>query len=499
MKRILVGLVIGLLLLEAGRRLYHPADEAAAAGSAAYRAGDFAAAEARFHEAEREAADKAPAAYNRAAALYRLRRFDDADHSYQRSADDQALHAARADYDRGNCAFSDACKDEGIADSELLQKAAREYEACLAREGSTSDAGSLFADARHNLELTRLILSEFAEKEKPTAEGDKPEPDQPEVAKDDPFAPSNSANPPEGEAQNQQADGAKDGAKKEQKPPETVAKNDADRPPTHACKDCERGGCPTCKKKPGKGPGPNEAPRKGDGPKPNPGKDENGKAPGQAKSQNEVEHSDPGPGKKGKAGEGGKPNPNGKNGVGHTTEPGTGPVDESFKTTKKGDPSKGQMVGPDGVMFERKDGPKQESKGGKGGGGDGSADEMKDPQPGGKDGAPHGAPGEGDKPRVTKDQPPPPDIDKLFKPGSPQPNDRNDAGKGGTTAGSGRGGSGQFGKEADETDGSGDPRERAAVRRLRQAVQRIEKSRDARPAPQPGKGEAPDPDRRRDW
>src|SRR5262249_50055925 len=53
MKRILVGLVIGLLLLEAGRRLYKPADEAAAAGSAAYRAGDFATAEARFREAER--------------------------------------------------------------------------------------------------------------------------------------------------------------------------------------------------------------------------------------------------------------------------------------------------------------------------------------------------------------------------------------------------------------------------------------------------------------
>ncbi len=52
MKRILIGLVIGLVLLEAGRRLDRPADTASAAGLAAYNAGDFARAEARFRQAE---------------------------------------------------------------------------------------------------------------------------------------------------------------------------------------------------------------------------------------------------------------------------------------------------------------------------------------------------------------------------------------------------------------------------------------------------------------
>jgi hypothetical protein len=499
MKRILVGLVLGLLLLEAGRRLYRPADEAAAAGSAAYQAGDFATAEARFHEAEREAADKATAAHNRAAAQYKLRRLDDADHSYQRSADDQALHAARADYDRGNCSFGEACKEEGTADPELLQRAARQYEACLAREGSTPDAGSLYDDARHNLELTRLILSEFAETNKQTPEEDKPEPEKPEVARDDPFAPSNAAHPTEGAGQQQQADAAKAGQKGEQKPSETLAKNDASKQETRACKECEKGGCPKCKKNPGKGPGPNEAPRKGDGPKPNPGKADNGKSPGTGKSQDEAHHDDPGPGMKGKPGEGGKPSPTDKNGVGEAKEPGKGPADENAKSAKKSPPSGGKMVGPDGVTYERDTKENKPSRGGDAGGGDESSEAMKDPKPGGKDGAPHGAPGEGEKPRVTKDQPPPPDVDKLFRPGTPRPNDRNDPGQGGTSDGRGRQGSGQLGKDSDETDGTGDPRERAAARRLHQAIQRIEKAREARPTPQPGKGEVPDTDRRRDW
>ncbi len=499
MKRILIGLVIGLLLLEAGRRLYRPADEAAAAGIAAYQAGDFVAAEARFHQAEQEASDKAPAAYNRAAALYRLRRFDDADPSYQRSADDEALHAARAAYDRGNCAFGEACKDEGAADPEALQRAAQQYETCLAREGSTAPAGSLFDDARHNLELTRLILSEFAEANKPAAEGDRPEPDKPKVAKDDPFAPSNAAHPPGAAGQPPpQADGAKAGPK-EQKPSETLAKNDTNPPETRACKECEKGGCPKCKKKPGKGPGPLEAPQKGDGPKPNPGKGDNGKSPGQGKGPTEVPHGDPGGGPKGKPGEGGKPSPNEKNGVGDAKEPGTGPADESAKSTKKST-TEGKMVGPDGVTYERQNNPNKPSHGGQSGSGDESSDVTKNPQASGKNGTLPGAPGEVAPPRDAKDQPSPAQVDKLFRPGTPRPNDRNDPGQGGTTSGSGRSGSGQANANADETDGSGDPQERAAARRLRQAIQRIEKSRMSRPAPQaPGKSEVPDSDRRRDW
>jgi hypothetical protein len=63
-------------------------------------------------------------------------------------------------------------------------------------------------------------------------------------------------------------------------------------------------------------------------------------------------------------------------------------------------------------------------------------------------------------------------------------------------------GAGQSGSgfDSDVTDGNGDPVERAAARRLRQAVQRIQKARDSRqPPPGAGKGEVPGSDRRRDW
>jgi hypothetical protein len=479
MKRVLVGLVIGLLLLEVGRRLYHPAEEAAAAGAAAYRAGDYTTAEARFHEAEREAPDKPLAAYNRGAALYRLRRFDDADHSYQRSEDGEALRDARGDYDRGNCDFSDACKDENAADPELLRRAARQYETCLAREGSVPEPGSLFDDARHNLELTRLILSEFAEKDKPAAEADKPEST---ANKDDPFAPANAAHPPEGaDGQSAQANGGAQPDHKENdpKPSESLAKNDPNKPQAHPCKECERGGCPKCKNKPGPLPGPQPSTQPGDGKTPTPGKADDGKSPGKGQSEQEADSNVPGKGKKGKPGEGGKPNPKEKNGLGHGTEKGDGPVDESFKSTLTGAPSEGKMVGPDGVLYERKDQKKEDkpSQGKKGGGGDGPADEVKDPQPGGKNGTAPGLPGAGD----------------------PRANDGTASGHGGMLPGPAARGYDMPGREADDSDGSGDPRERAAARRLHQAVQRIDKARQSRPAPAPAKGEAPDPARRRDW
>jgi hypothetical protein len=274
-----------------------------------------------------------------------------------------------------------------------------------------------------------------------------------------------------------------------------VAKEDANERKAHECKQCKRGGCPKCCKKPGKGPGPKESQNKSDGPKPNPGDADNGKSPGKGKSQSEAKHSDPGGGKKGKPGEGGKPNPGEKNGVGDAKEPGTGPADENARPKKSA--SEGKVVGPDGVTYERQNKP---SRGGAAGGGDDPSDTQKQPEPGGKGGSPHGAPGDAQQPRDPKDQPPAATVDKLFRPGTPRPNDRNDPGGGGMTSGQGRVGSGQFGAQTDETDGSGDPVERAAARRLRQAIQRIQGARQARPAPAgAGQGEPPASDRRRDW
>jgi hypothetical protein len=570
MKRILIGLVIGLILLEAGRRLHRPADEAAAAGSAAYRAGDYAAAEAQFREAERDASDPARAAHNRAAALYRLRHFEDADQKYERSADGAALRAARAAYDRGNCAFGEACAEDGTADPDLLGRAAEHYEACLAREGRTPAAGPLFSDARHNLELTRMILAEMAAESaaESTAAKDAPDPGDAAGARDDPFAPSNAAHPPEGEDRQKAPDAqaradakANAGPKKEGQPPpgaeakagpdakpdpkaegqkaaDAQARADAQasarprregEPPPGAepkvdpkapqedppqnepgigGKDAkeqrvkevntvEKGGCPKCKKNPNGLGGVVPTQVRGNGTKPNPGQDDNGKAPGKGKSPTAAHH--PGGSGKPTPGEGGKPGE--KNGVGKAKEPGTGEVDDAARTGHKSPPGPAQEVGPDGVAVGRQDKP---AKGGQAGEGDGPADDVKKPaRPGGKNGAPLGAAGEAGKPHDAKDQPPPAaEVDKLFKPGTPRPNEPKDGPSGGMMAGPSRAGSGRFGiaPDADVTDGSGDPVERAATRRLLQAIQRIQGARENRqPLPGAAKGEAPAPDRRRDW
>jgi hypothetical protein len=500
MKRILIGLVIGLVLLEAGRRLVRPSEEAAAAGNAAYRAGDFTAAEERFRQAESGASDPALVAHNHAAALYQMGRFPDADRTYERSADSVTLHAARADYDRGNCAFREACKDEGSADPELLERAAQHYEKCLAQEEKTPAAGSLFDDARHNLELTRLILGEFAEAKKKANGADPANPDKPSdpsTAHNDPFDPSNAAHPPGGEDKESAKDGAKSEKSEREAQPKAsqVANSDPNNPQTRECKQCQKGGCPRCKKKPGKGPGPIQTARKSDGPKPNPGKDDNGKAPGQAKSPNEANH--PGAGKKGKPGEGGTPNPNDKNGVGDAKQPGTGPSDET-QARKEGKSTEGKVVGPGGVSYEKQDNPSRDGK--TGGGDEGTTDEVKQPQPGGKDGSALGAPGESRQPHDAKDPSSPDKGRNLLPPSPPGQKERDDPGTGGGTFGSARLGSGKYGPDAEETDGSGDPVERAAVRRLRQAIQRIQNARESRPAPTaPAPGENPASNRRRDW
>jgi hypothetical protein len=550
MKRILVGLVIGLALLEAGRRLHRPADEASAAGCAAYGAGDFAAAEARFRQAEQGAANPAVAAHNHAAALYQLGRFEDAERAYERSAD-EPLRAARAAYDRGNCAFRQACAEEDTADPDLLERASRHYQACLATEGATGDAGPLFDDARHNLELARLILAEFAEPSKDPSREERAEASGAAPAESDPFAPSNDAHPPQaqdsqppaaapqdpkGQDPKQADDANGPDEDKGQKPSASSIKQgspareradapagqkpDAGEPPPGAgpkedrtkavkprdqvpeapppgkaireCKECNRYGCPKCKKKPGKGPGTLVSPYNVQGPKPNPGKQDNGKAPGPGKSQNPSDRA--GVKKKGKTGDGGKTNPNGPNGVGTPKEAGVGPADPNATRHE----SKGKAIGPDGITFEKQD---KSSTGGTGSGPGDGAEKTKEPHPGGKDSAPNGAPGEGGKPRDTENRPPQNQVDKLFKPGTPRPSDRDTPGTGGSLPGPGRNGFSKSGRdEADETDGQGDPVEQAAARRLRQAIQRIQNSREGRqPAPGAGKGEPPPSGRRRDW
>jgi hypothetical protein len=500
MKRLLIGLVIGLILLEAGRRLIRPVNEAAAAGSQAYKAGDYTRAEARFRQAEQTDPDPGRAAHNHAAALYRLGRFNDADKDYDRSAEGTALRAARAAYDRGDCVFCEACAEEGTADPALLERAVQHYEACLQMEGHTPEAGSLFDDARHNLELAKLILAEFAESESATAEEKTADSQNPALARNDAASPDNPNQSVTQDGQAKSPDAEPKSAKQSEPPKasDTEPKGNPNEQQAKDCKECKRGGCPKCKKNPGQGPGPNESPKRGDGPKPQPGDADNGKSPGKGKSQQEAPHPDPGSGK-GKPGQGGLPSASQKNGVGDAKSSGTGPADPA-PPTPKSKPGEGKMVGPDGVTFERQD---QPSPGGKAGAGRGPHDAADTPpQPGGKDGSPNGAAADGGKPHDTTGQPPAADVDKLFKPGASQPGERKDPGSGGSTSSGGRVGAGRagLGPDSDMADGTGDPVERAAVRRLRQAVQRIQKARDSRQPPAGPKTEdVPNSDRRRDW
>jgi hypothetical protein len=149
------------------------------------------------------------------------------------------------------------------------------------------------------------------------------------------------------------------------------------------------------------------------------------------------------------------------------------------------------MVGPDGTTFERRDGQPPPDKPGKPGK-PGGADNPTGTTSGGAAQQPEG---------TGKPAPPPEEVNKLFrpeKPGERKPGERGGSGSvSGEQSPGGRTGQGHQGLEG---DGDGDPVEKAAARRLKRVIERIEKRRDAA-APGGGdqKGPVTDPNRRRDW
>jgi hypothetical protein len=70
------------------------------------------------------------------------------------------LETARADYERGNQDLQQSRQPDGSANVERLASADDSFRACLAKESTVKDSGSLFKDARHNLELTKLLLAQ---------------------------------------------------------------------------------------------------------------------------------------------------------------------------------------------------------------------------------------------------------------------------------------------------------------------------------------------------
>jgi hypothetical protein len=161
MKRTLVFLVFlttGLAVVAVGLWLRLWSADLSVSAAEAYQRGDYATAATLYQQASKAGCDAGLAAYNQAAALYRLGRFHDADRRYDSAARKSAeLRAARAAYDRGNCALQQAVRKDGTPDAELLVRAAEQYRCCLEHETRVKDAGSLFHDARHNLELAQLL------------------------------------------------------------------------------------------------------------------------------------------------------------------------------------------------------------------------------------------------------------------------------------------------------------------------------------------------------
>jgi Ca-activated chloride channel family protein len=137
-------------------------------GNAALDRADFAAAVADYERAEESATDPGLVAFNKATALYHLGRYREAELHY-RYAREQATgrRAAQLLYNLGNCLVQQA-QDRN---ARRLTEAISLYDLCL--QQPATDA-ALRKDARHNLEVARLLWQK-AIAAKPGSEQDDPD------------------------------------------------------------------------------------------------------------------------------------------------------------------------------------------------------------------------------------------------------------------------------------------------------------------------------------
>lgn len=148
-------------------------------GNAAYADEDYADALQLYEQAEERATDPGLVAFNKAAALYRLDRFREAELHYRRCLEDSLAprvvgmrpRQARAWYDLGNCLLKQAPDDRKTIEQAL--DCYRESMG-LADEDQELLAKELLANVRHNFEVARLLWLE-ARAKSPDAE----EPDHP--------------------------------------------------------------------------------------------------------------------------------------------------------------------------------------------------------------------------------------------------------------------------------------------------------------------------------
>lgn len=143
--------ILTLTLLALGAASPRDVEELLRRGEAAFARREFAAALACYERAEELAPDPGLVAFNKAAVLYRLGRFREAEQCYRRCLDDAAVpgpRRARALYDLGTSLVHVA---DG-KDAQALELAVR----CLRQCRRAADP-ELAAQAAYNLELARLL------------------------------------------------------------------------------------------------------------------------------------------------------------------------------------------------------------------------------------------------------------------------------------------------------------------------------------------------------
>jgi tetratricopeptide (TPR) repeat protein len=130
------------------------ADDLIRQANAAFLRDDLPAADRLYAAAEERTADPGLVAFNRAAVLFQKGEFRDAELLYTRALDDRACppdRAARAWFNRGTCLV----RRGGAA--AVYRSAIACFERCLDADAADDP---LKADARHNLELAKLLWAE---------------------------------------------------------------------------------------------------------------------------------------------------------------------------------------------------------------------------------------------------------------------------------------------------------------------------------------------------
>lgn len=177
------------VLVAAAPRTDLTADDLIRAGNAAVARGDFEQADEWYTAAEERTTDPGLVAFNKANALFHRERFDAAEKHYTRALDDASAPPARraaALYNRGVCLL----KQGGI---DKLRAAIDSFSRCLALP---PDDQPLAADARHNLELAKVLwMAARAKESKKPLPNDPPQdappdprPERPTPQALDPFS-----------------------------------------------------------------------------------------------------------------------------------------------------------------------------------------------------------------------------------------------------------------------------------------------------------------------